>query len=331
MQRRYRKYHKSPLLSAHVLSFVHHSLSNCTFTHLDHFPRSILALCRMKLNEIQRIDVEAVLDIKWLTRTQLNECPTLGIATASGNLLVFSLQGDTLVSVTELNLCSELALSLDWNDGKQSSSPIEVAVSDQRGHVSVLAMSSEGALEVVESWKAHEHPAWITAFNYFDTNIVYSGGDDCRFRGWDRRTGCSAPTFVSRRHDMGVCSMQHHRTNDHLLVTGSYDETVKLWDTRAIRQPVTEVNVGGGIWRLKWNPSNDHQDLLLCAAMHGGFHVVQLGEDESSLDVVSSLDTDGELAYGASWCWDPKYPSLVGSCTFYNAERQLWTSFDTPQ
>eukprot|EP00049_Salpingoeca_infusionum_P002144 m.54355 g.54355 ORF g.54355 m.54355 type:complete len:116 (-) comp11410_c0_seq3:81-428(-) len=67
------------------------------------------------------------------------------------------------------------------------------------------------------------------------------------------------------------------------------------------------------------------------AAMHGGFHVVQLGEDESSLDVVSSLDTDGELAYGASWCWDPKYPSLVGSCTFYNAERQLWTSFDTPQ
>lgn len=52
----------------------------------------------------------------------------------------------------------------------------------------------------------------------------------------------------------------------------SYDERVIFWDQRSMRKALDEVKVGGGVWRVKWEPQGATE--VVVAAMHGGFHVL---------------------------------------------------------
>ncbi|KAG7281474.1 hypothetical protein CRUP_012417 [Coryphaenoides rupestris] len=177
------------------------------------------------LTELQRIDTAAILDLKWC-HVVVSGAPVLGMATASGEVQLYTLTDGP-----------RLALSLDWSTGRGDSSDVRVACSDSGGCVSVLSLEGAG-LETVAQWKAHDFEAWITAFSYWDTQLLYSGGDDSKLKGWDLRMGCSSPTFTSKRHTMGVCSIQSNPHREHILATGSYDEQVLLWDGRNMRQPL---------------------------------------------------------------------------------------------
>ena len=51
-----------------------------------------------------------------------------------------------------------------------------IAASDSLGCVSLITVSSsEKQLGVHRTWQAHDFEAWITTFNQWDTNILYTG------------------------------------------------------------------------------------------------------------------------------------------------------------
>ena len=75
-------------------------------------------------------------------------------------------------------------------------------------------------MTVAENWHAHDHEPWIAAWNYWDTNVLFSGtpfysrnsprlfffftklltgGDDLKMKGWDVRQGFGSPVFENRR------------------------------------------------------------------------------------------------------------------------------------
>ena len=97
-----------------------------------------------------------------------------------------------------------------------------------------------------------------------ELNSPTAGGDDLKMKGWDVRQGGTQPIFtnkrfvVSIRHynctsyqgtfrfDAGVTTIQSHPHIEHILAVGSYDSTVRLFDTRKPSTPLTQVDVGGG-------------------------------------------------------------------------------------
>ncbi|XP_004344287.2 Wdr85 protein [Capsaspora owczarzaki ATCC 30864] len=274
----------------------------------------------------------AILDIKWLPRTIANSDPVLAIVDASGFLTLYrvgmSAKSVTLEVLCQSNAVSDtLRLSLEWNCRIDASSPLQIASSDSAGQIA-LHQFAEGEVALVQEWEAHSFEAWITAFNQWNTSTVYSGGDDSLFRGWDTRTDCTTPIFTSKRHTMGVCSLQSHPSREHILASGSYDEHIRLWDTRSMRAPVEDIRVHGGVWRLKWQAQNP--SLIAAAAMHGGVPVVSV--DESNKPSLTHRHTAHEsIAYGVDW--HPQIEGLIASCSFYDHSLHLWrlpTNADMP-
>uniref|UniRef100_A0A671NQ04 methylated diphthine methylhydrolase n=1 Tax=Sinocyclocheilus anshuiensis TaxID=1608454 RepID=A0A671NQ04_9TELE len=240
------------------------------------------------LTETQRIDTSAILDLKWC-HVPISERPVLGMATASGEIQLYKL------IEPQQGTCG-LEYELSTRLGRGESSDVRVVSSDSSGSLTELSLG-EASLTAVCQWKAHDFEAWISAFSYWDTQIVYSGGDDCKLKGWDLRMGPSSPTFISKRHTMGVCSIHSNPHREHILATGSYDENVLLWDGRNMKQPLSETAVGGGVWRLKWHPSQEH--LLLAACMHNDFHILHCQKDQVTLK--TGIKLHNNLAYGADW------------------------------
>ncbi|KAI7898824.1 WD40-repeat-containing domain protein [Cokeromyces recurvatus] len=266
----------------------------------------------------QVIETPAVLDMKW-SHALVNDKQALGIVDSIGGFHIYGFDDQTLVPVDHMQATEDptvLCLSLDWAS-RLNKKDARVVTSHSNGHVNILTPTETG-YTVESEWQAHELEAWIAAFDYWNTNIIYSGADDGLFKGWDTRS--QTTTFVYKRHMMGVTTMQSNPHKEHQLATGSYDETIYLWDTRSMRAPVqTFQTPGGGIWRLKWHPTRGNR--LLSASMHAGAFVFDI-DDEYKVELLTSFLDHKSMAYGADWSFCDS--DLIASCSFYDHVLHLW-------
>ncbi|KAJ1730931.1 hypothetical protein LPJ72_004209 [Coemansia sp. Benny D160-2] len=302
--------------------------------------------------ERQRIETSAIFDIKW-SYNRVSGKELVGVACASGEISVYQANNGNSSSNSDgvdgmggagvlSHLCTAqdagdlenttMCCSLDWSNRLVAENTPQIATSQSDGTVRILGFA-ESRVETLQRWQAHDLEAWITGFDYWNTSVVYSGGDDARLKAWDMRMDPALPILNSRHHSAGVCSIQSNFHRQHLLATGGYDETVCVWDTRSMRRPLAEHSVGGGVWRLKWHPQDP--SLLLVAAMYNGFHVLKvdaaIDSDQSvaatSIQQISSFMDHESIAYGADWCQTHdggKSGWLVGSCSFYDRSVHLW-------
>ena len=147
--------------------------------------------------------------------------------------------------------------------------PPKVSLSD--GSVCIIRCGTNGVLQKEMQWVAHGLEAWIVAYDCHAPTTLFSGADDGKLKGWDVRAPPSAPTFTnSRAHEAGVCALQSHPTIEHCLASGSYDEKLRIWDTRNMRRPTCTADAGGGIWRIKWSPDPMTPEQIVLACMHAG-------------------------------------------------------------
>ncbi|KAI0689612.1 WD-40 repeat-containing protein [Cytidiella melzeri] len=289
---------------------------------------------------LQEIALPAVPDLKWCHREQ-TERPLLAVADSEGHVSLYEyvIEERCLKDFQCIGCASSdvLCLSLDWSNRRYQGSAIgDLVVSMSDGSVALLQPATSAGLSVVDTWHAHDFEPWIAAWNYWDTNTIYTGGDDLKMKGWDVRQGFSQPTFVNKRFVAGVTTIQNHPYVEHLLAVGSYDDKVRLFDARRPLVPLTEVNVGGGAWRVKWHPSPERKEDLLVACMHDGCKVLQFGDTTGAKPsafnnvVTRRFDEHNSMAYGADWSYahskagKTSRDSLIASCSFYDHALYLW-------
>ncbi|KAG9042112.1 hypothetical protein FS837_011344 [Tulasnella sp. UAMH 9824] len=278
------------------------------------------------LSELQRFNLPAILDMKWSHRPR-PEGSLLAIADAEGCIRVHRLSAPEVAHRTLLANPTSLIDSASVANGSNES----IVTSTSDGCISVVG-PEDGEMTVTETWKAHDFEPWIAAWDYWsERQIIYSGGDDCKMKGWDLRQGTMTPTFTNKNFEAGVTTIQSHPFEEHVLAVGSYDSTVRLFDTRKPLRPFVQMDVGGGAWRVKWHPSAQRRHDILVACMHDGFKVLRTsGTQEepvlssSGYEVLKRFDEHKSLAYGVDWSYKEGHDSLIASCSFYDHLLRTW-------
>ncbi|XP_039007780.1 diphthine methyltransferase homolog [Hibiscus syriacus] len=155
-----------------------------------------------------------------------------------------------------------------------------ISVGHSDGSVSIIT-TAESGIEKFQEWKEHDFELWTTCFDIHQPQLVYKGSDDCKFSCWDIRDSPSERVFQNPKvHKMGVCFIAKSPTDPNTILTGSFDEYLRVWDLRSISRPVNEASVclGGGVWRIKHHPFVS--GLVLATCMHNGLAIVEIRDEK---------------------------------------------------
>ncbi|KAK8049445.1 WD40-repeat-containing domain protein [Apiospora phragmitis] len=105
---------------------------------------------------------------------------------------------------------------------------------DDQGKIQVFDVNSRA---ILKTWIQHKQPVWTTKFSPADLTSLMSTSDDKTVRLWDLPSQDSTSSFVGHT-DYVRSGAFMPGTMSNMIVTGSYDTTVKLWDPRAPRAAV---------------------------------------------------------------------------------------------
>lgn len=224
-----------------------------------------------------------------------------------------------LTLVRTLNVAAEgvLVLSVTWgSDGL-------LGYTLSSGAVGVVDGSGDG--EKRRILHAHSLEAWTCVFSV-DGRMVFSGGDDGAMVGWDLVADQEVVRTGRREHGAGVTAVLP-RIGGCVLITGSYDETLRVLDLRAATGKATvmdELGLEGGVWRLKEVGVGEGR--LVASCMHAGARVVDTslaGDGGRGATVVRKWVDNESMNYGCDV--HPENPSTVASCSFYDKRVCVWT------
>lgn len=103
------------------------------------------------------------------------------------------------------------------------------------------------------------------------------------------------------------------------LLVGSYDENVCIYDVRNVKQSLDEINVGGGVWRIKQSKSEDNT--LLIACMYHNFSIIDCS---SNFKLIGEYNEHKSICYGCDWsprnCENYQF---FAACSFYDHRLSL--------
>ncbi|KAK5987163.1 U3 small nucleolar RNA-associated protein 15 [Cladobotryum mycophilum] len=99
---------------------------------------------------------------------------------------------------------------------------------DDTGRIQVFDVNSRA---ILKTWLDHKQPVYTTKFSPIELTTVLSTSDDKTVRLWDLPSNEPTSTFVGHNDYVRAGNFMPG-TMSNMVISGSYDSTVKLWDPR---------------------------------------------------------------------------------------------------
>lgn len=258
------------------------------------------------------------------------------MATSTGDLCFFRLVNSaaepSLESVSQLRVFEPhiLVLSFTWVPLSYPTDYYRIIVSLSNGDVGIIALSVNFQSHQI-LWQSNVHPleVWTVAWSLQTREdlpcFLYSGGDDsalCMLKLVGQDAGLSYDLVArdSKTHGAGITAILplpiRDNTDGDLLLTGSYDEHLRVYDTGNRPRVLAEERLGGGVWKLKLMSfpaprqasadgmagSAEVRITVLASCMHAGVRVLRVSRDAEgrwSIEVLAKFDEHESMNYAS--------------------------------
>ncbi|KAG9088364.1 Histone acetyltransferase type B subunit 2 [Ceratobasidium sp. 370] len=168
-------------------------------------------------------------------------------------------------------------------------------------------------LDPVDVFRGHSSVVGDVSWHSTQQNIFASVGDDKQLFIWDTRD--PARTHPKQRvtaHDREILAVSFCPSNDNLLVTGSSDKTIGLWDMRQLNDRLHSLEGHADeVLQLSWSP---HAATILASASSDRrvhiWDLSRIGEEQSPDDAEDGAPElmfihGGHTGRPTDVCWGP--------------------------
>ena len=204
---------------------------------------------------------------------------------------------------------------------------------DESGAIQVFDIHSRA---ILKTWKEHRQPVWTTKFSPVENTTLMSACDDRTVRLWDLPARESMTTFRGHQDYVRSGAFMLGQAAG-LLLTGSYDQTVKIWDPRAPFNAVMSFKHAAPVETVLPMPSGtavlaaaDNQISVLDLVAARPLHLIQNHQKTITSLCLASNNTrlvsgglDGHLKVFETSAWNvvygSKYPSPILSLAVVGA------------
>ncbi|KAK6741623.1 hypothetical protein RB195_009472 [Necator americanus] len=129
---------------------------------------------------------------------------------------------------------------------------------------------------------------WTCSLN--DT-LLCTGGEDAVLKVWDIRS----QTMVQRLNEFNAGVTFSNWKKDNVIITGSYDQHIRLFDMRKSKESLKAIETSGGVWHIE-DYQNARKQYRVAACMYGGWTLL-----DENFDIIKADDKAGqELLYGVT-------------------------------
>ena len=151
----------------------------------------------------------------------------------------------------------------------------------------------------------HTDAVMSLCLNSANTNYFASAGADKKVLIWDLNSSPSSAASCFKEHNDKVQSVKWNKIEENLLVTGSYDKTIKIFDTR-VNKSVFTYKVNSDIECIDWSIKDKYK--MLFSFEDGRIQLFDL----QKFGAISSFKAHKKEA--TSVAFSPQQKSLFSSC-----------------